>query len=270
MDTIDEFTHKGFDVSIEYDECANSDPFEELGFLGMFAFMKDNLYDCGYHFGKSMLDYLTIQAAAANILFYGENSEPCKLKCYELTDEEEFYEEFMLTEVEKKCFGNTSKLKEKDYNEYIEKLFGRYYFWLPISIRDFGSNGTQYYPGKLNEWDPECQAIIFIARQRTAWELFGMERGLNSKRLRNYTAKMLKAEIKIYQYWVNGETYGFTIEDTKGCLDDNSAWGFYGMEDVAKCAKDEIDNWLFKERRSKLLAESIKRKMSNKQSTTGA
>lgn len=41
--------------------------------------------------------------------------------------------------------------------------------------------------------------------------------------------KYFKGEIQEYEYYINGQTYGYIVEDEEG-IEIDSCWGFYGSD----------------------------------------
>lgn len=54
---------------------------------------------------------------------------------------------------------------------------------------------------------------------------------------KDQSADILKADIDLYNYWTNGEVYGYIIKNANG-EEVDSCWGFYGWDDVEEAAED--------------------------------
>jgi hypothetical protein len=53
--------------------------------------------------------------------------------------------------------------------------------------------------------------------------------------------KSAAQDLEILTQWLNGDVWGYTIEDEDGKIFE-SCGGFYGFEDVERCAQEELDN----------------------------
>jgi hypothetical protein len=55
--------------------------------------------------------------------------------------------------------------------------------------------------------------------------------------IRERVLKVLRSEVETYDQWLQGDVYGFVIEDAEGEHLD-SCWGFFGVEDCLEAAKE--------------------------------
>ena len=92
-------------------------------------------------------------------------------------------------------------------------------------------------------WDSGQVGYIHVSRDRVLKEWSAKR--LTAK-LRAKVLDVLKSEIKEYGAYVNGECYGYVIEDVDGDQID-SCWGFIGYEYVQQEARSQAD-WYAAER----------------------
>jgi hypothetical protein len=107
--------------------------------------------------------------------------------------------------------------------------------WLPVRMYEHGSVGLRAiapddevgYPWNC-QWDSGWVGIIYVPYSKLRTE-YSCQR-ITGKTLTK-ARDVLKAEIETYSQYINGEVYGYEIEDEAGsCID--SCYGFYGWEYV--------------------------------------
>jgi hypothetical protein len=79
-------------------------------------------------------------------------------------------------------------------------------------------------------WDSGQVGFIWVSIKK-ALEQFNRKK--MSKQLRKRIIDCLVAEVKVYDQFISGETYGFMIEPTdqnKEIECDDSCWGFFGYD----------------------------------------
>ena len=82
----------------------------------------------------------------------------------------------------------------------------------------------------------ELRGIIFVEKSK-ALEWFGRKR-LSTKFIER-VEHALTMEVEIYSQYKNGEVYGYIISD--GGNDEDSCWGFYGLDYCVKQAKEAAE-----------------------------
>jgi hypothetical protein len=87
-------------------------------------------------------------------------------------------------------------------------------------------------------WDSGRVGFILATREDVAREY---DVTYIAAELKAKVKKLLVEEIRQYSKWVNGEVYGYVIEDEEGCEED-SQWGFEGIDEAIKASKEIIDN----------------------------
>lgn len=113
---------------------------------------------------------------------------------------------------------------------------------LPLYLYDHGniSIHTESVVGKAPhaEWDSGKIGYTYVTRAALLKE-YGAKR-ITAKMLAQAT-KILQAEVKTYDQYLNGEVYDYTIEDVDGTLVD-SCGGYFGEKEAIAEAKRIIDN----------------------------
>ncbi len=57
--------------------------------------------------------------------------------------------------------------------------------------------------------------------------------------------EMAQQDLETYTAWANGDVWGFVLTDPYGEeWDDNTSWGYYGMDDARQAAQDGIERHL--------------------------
>lgn len=113
-------------------------------------------------------------------------------------------------------------------------LFGGYAIAVPFHLADYGS-------GELRAWltkpdDDEASGYVVMTRETVDKEWNG-----NTDKAR----ACLEAEFQTFASYVEGDVFGFIVaEDTS---DEDSCWGFYGL-DYCKEAANESAEYIAEER----------------------
>ena len=138
-------------------------------------------------------------------------------------------------------------LKGKEYYAAIEEEFEKYHVVLPLYLYDH--SGITMSTGSFGcRWDSGQVGFIYISHKTANNELGGPEfedkttwTTSKSERCR----KMLEGDVRVYDQYLTGQVYGFTIEkliyefeipieeidvedDKLPWKHDDSCWGFYG------------------------------------------
>lgn len=79
-------------------------------------------------------------------------------------------------------------------------------------------------------WDTSMVGYIITTKQEIRrW--FNVKRV--TKKILKKAIERLKVEVKVYNYFLNGEVYGWIVPEL-----DESGWGYYGYEDLDLCEQD--------------------------------
>lgn len=98
--------------------------------------------------------------------------------------------------------------------------------------------GARTYPFD-DRWDSAQVGFAYIT-QETYQNVTG-KRYVGRPSQYKRAAELIQTEVETYGRWVNGECYGFVIEDAEGEFID-SCGGYIGYEAVEAAANDVIDN----------------------------
>lgn len=71
--------------------------------------------------------------------------------------------------------------------------------------------------------------------------------------------EVLEAEVALYDQWLRGDVYGYTLASECHAAED-SCWGYYGQESAIESAKEQIDY---------ILADKFRRRMKESLKLTG-
>lgn len=138
--------------------------------------------------------------------------------------------------------------KADDQYEYMRLARKEYPIVLPVMAYIHG--GMSLYVGehKTCQWDSGFAGCIYATRESIK-ENFGYER-LNEKRIEIIT-KAMEQEIETMNQYINGDVYGYIVEDEDGDHLD-SCWGFYGYEEAEREGKEALKS----EQESLLIADN--------------
>lgn len=123
--------------------------------------------------------------------------------------------------------GDTDKVEQMTL-EQREKVVRENTIILPLYLYDHGirSMSTSSFVGRAHhaEWDSGQVGWIYVTKEKVREE-YGVKR--ITKKVCNRVIAVLKAEVKKYSQWLEGDVYGYILEDTEGNNID-SRWGFFG------------------------------------------
>ncbi|MGB4205934.1 MAG: hypothetical protein WBJ84_10000 [Bacteroidales bacterium] len=98
-----------------------------------------------------------------------------------------------------------------------------------LSLRPFYGR----VPGYHAEFDSGCCGVCIVRKSKALRE-FGRKRW--TKKIREKVYKIAEAEVETFTKWLNGEVYGFRIDDGDG----DSCWGFYSIDEALAEARSCI------------------------------
>lgn len=94
-------------------------------------------------------------------------------------------------------------------------------------------------------WDSGQVGIIYVTKKRAMKE-FGWK--VLTKARREKLNKILQAEVKIYDEYLTGDVYGYTIEGPDGVETDDRVCGFFGDDHKSSgllaCAQEDVDAYI--------------------------
>lgn len=145
------------------------------------------------------------------------------------------------------CLGDKHDLHQDDYRSWIEvkehliKEF-KALIILPLYLYDHSGLTMRTYPFSCR-WDSGQVGWIYITRERIKAE-YSVKR-MTKKFIERISGYLIE-EVKTYDQWLTGDVYGYVIEDDNEIQQD-SCWGFYGLEDCIAEAKSMVDWYQTKE-----------------------
>lgn len=135
--------------------------------------------------------------------------------------EEEFDDHFEQTEVFDDSFG------------VFKKSFLKEYIALPLYLYDHSGQSVNT-TGFSCRWDTSQFGIIAVPVENIKKE-YGWKR-ITQKR-RKTIESYLDGEVKLYNEYLNGQVFGYTITDKSG-QETDSCWGYYGHSCIEKIEKE--------------------------------
>ena len=90
--------------------------------------------------------------------------------------------------------------------------------------------GVVYKLGTIHGFDYSNNGF-YIVTDKTVKEYGTDNTNKNTAKQAKVFERIIKGELDIYNHYINGEVYGFTLYDEQGEVSD-SCWGFYDIEDI--------------------------------------
>lgn len=136
--------------------------------------------------------------------------------------------------------GDEQVSNTENYNGWDELLKGEYgsekdIIALPLYLYDH-SGITMNTTGFSCPWDSGQVGWIYVDKEKVRKE-FNVKR--ISKKLRQRVEQILVGEVNTYDQYLQGDVYGFTLEDKDGNHID-SCWGFYGTDWMTNGILDHV------------------------------
>lgn len=129
----------------------------------------------------------------------------------------------------------------EDIEASIEREYG-HCVMLPVYCYEHGGITVSTGPFRC-PWDSGRVGVVYVPRAKVLQE-WGKKR--LTKAIRVKAREVLEGEIKTFAQYLEGEIYGYVIEDPEGNFVD-SCWGFYGREYCETEAKaalaDALQSW---------------------------
>jgi len=139
-------------------------------------------------------------------------------------DQEDFW--FYLAEEISGSTYRAEQMTPSQREEYVRKNA----IILPLYLYDHGvrAMSTTSFIGRAHhaEWDSGQVGWVYVTKAKVREE-YGVKRV--TKELRRRVISVLKSEVETYSQWLEGDVYGFVLEDAQGNHID-SCWGFYGTD----------------------------------------
>lgn len=230
METVETIDYRGFYINIHIDEDPAIDPCVDWDMLGKMACWH-NRYTLGHEQPdcdpQEFMQQLAIEADP-----YNEN----RIDYWESGPGWVSLQNTYTSDAVDQC--------EKRVDRLIGKAIIQHYIMLPLYLYDH--SGITISTGPFScPWDSGQIGYIYVAIKDVLKEF---NRKIMSKKLRQKVIDILESEVKVYDQYLTGEIYGYTIEPTdknKEINCDDSCWGFFGYDHkesgLLEMAKNAID-----------------------------
>lgn len=134
------------------------------------------------------------------------------------------------SEVDFDAFDSMSEVKK-----HLVKEYGPMFIY-PVYMYDHSSISFSLTPFN-DRWDSGCVGFIYVTKETVRNEYKVNKIGKN---LTNKVKRLLSGELDTYASYINGDVYGYSIEDTDG-IELDSLWGIYGYEECVSEARVSVD-----------------------------
>lgn len=136
-------------------------------------------------------------------------------------------------------YGQDSRWKDMA-NAYLKKRYEQAlddnYVLLPVHMYEHGQIALSTSSFSC-PWDSGQVGYIYVSKEKVVEEY-----GDWTAETVAQATKCLEGEIETYSQWLNGEVYGYVIEDGEGEeTEEGSCWGFYDMDYCIEGAKSMVD-----------------------------
>lgn len=125
------------------------------------------------------------------------------------------------------CWHRSYDLGDKhDYcspNEFRAEINEKNAIILPLYLYDHSGLAMSTAPFSC-PWDSGQVGWIYVSKEKVREE-FRVKK--ITRKIQEQVERILKSEVEVQQQYLNGEIFGYILEDTEGNELD-SCWGFYG------------------------------------------
>lgn len=141
----------------------------------------------------------------------------------------------------------------------ISKMIGRCRDIISLPLYLYDHSGITMNTGGFScQWDSGQVGFIFVTLEKLVKEypdrFAKFKRPMISSSLRAMVVKQLEAEVEVYDKYLTGDVYGYSIlnDEEMG----SEVWGYYGDQSAAEAAEEYIDG-LTDEERTALIAVQV-------------
>lgn len=130
---------------------------------------------------------------------------------------------------------------QADFNDKVKLMGGKTrYFALALFLYDHSGITISTKPFN-DKWDSSPVGFIYVSEEDARKEFPNIQ---DWKKLKDSVYKVLESEVKIYDQYLQGDIYGYMIENENKDLDrqEDSLWGIYGADEAEQAAKEAVDN----------------------------
>lgn len=220
MTPIETITYRGYKIEIHYDSDPESPrEWDNLGTIVGFARR--------HHIGDKQ-----------------PKCEPSEFLCGLARDADSSIEEIedRVQDVENYFYRyeQPTRLAERIATQYLaqrrEQALDDNYVLLPVYMYEHGNIALSTSSFSC-PWDSGQVGYIYVSKEKVVEEY-----GDWTAETVAQATKLLEGEVETYSQYLNGEVYGYVIEDGGGEeTEEGSCWGFYGMDYCIEEAKGMVD-----------------------------
>jgi hypothetical protein len=126
----------------------------------------------------------------------------------------------------------------QDHHDHLREEYGATVI-LPLFLLDH--SGLSMRTGDFNDpWDSGQVGWICDTREGRERIGFELDRFGRDEDVATRIKEILEGEVRTYSQYLEGDVYGYVIEDEDGCTRD-SCWGYYGTEDAIEEGKSAAE-----------------------------
>lgn len=120
--------------------------------------------------------------------------------------------------------GDAGKAEQMSRGK-LEEAVSKKVIVLPLYLYDHSGLALRTVPFSC-PWDSGQVGWVYVTKEKVREE-YDVKKV--TRKIREKVERVIKSEIEEFEYYLNGEVYGFEIEDEKGSTVD-SCWGFFGYD----------------------------------------
>lgn len=113
-------------------------------------------------------------------------------------------------------------------------IMNKHFVWQPLFLYDHSGLSLSTSRG-YDVWDTSFVGIIYAHKTKIIEEY-----GEYTEQTKEKVRSAINAEIETYNAYLNGDIYGYTIEDSDGELLE-SCWGYYNLDETINLTKKILD-----------------------------
>ena len=256
--SIEEYEHKGLTIRIDQDQDPES-PREWCNSGKMVCWHRNyklgDEHECTDpdHMWVSLLDEIDIEGEAANKILMAilSNFEDARDDYKDFRHDYKRWGGHSKTEI-REIFvkDSVAEYLNSEVREAVQGVVEDHYVILPLYLYDH-SGITMNTTGFSCGWDSGQVGFIYMDMETAEreWkackehkEKYPESKFEPTESAREYGAKRLKHEVEVYDMYLTGQVFGYTVEDEDGNHLD-SCWGYYGEDDVKQEAERSADHY---------------------------
>ena len=134
-----------------------------------------------------------------------------------------------------------TEIDKLELNAFHDEL-SKHYYWKPLYLYDHGGI-TMNTTGFSCRWDSGCVGIIYLSKKKAEDEWATESEDERAK----LADQCLVGEVEVYSQYLEGDVYGFVIEQWDGFdwVSEDSCWGFYGDDTAENGMQEHVSETLW-------------------------